>query len=65
MGSVMITGTGFSGATLQVFDLSGRALLCEPFNGSLVWDASSAPQGAYLVRVSDASGSSTLRIVKL
>lgn len=64
-GSVVITGTGFESAGVQIFDISGRTVLSEPFNGSLVWNASDVPLGAYLVRVTDASGSSTLRMMKL
>jgi len=64
-GSVVITGTGYDSAAIQIFDISGRTVLSGPFNGSLVWNAAEVPQGAYLVRVTDASGSSTLRMVKL
>ncbi|MFO7627422.1 MAG: T9SS type A sorting domain-containing protein [Candidatus Fermentibacteraceae bacterium] len=64
-GSVVITGTGFDSASIQIFDISGRTVLSGPFNGSLVWNASDVPQGAYMVRVTDAMGSSTLRMVKL
>lgn len=64
-GSVLITGTGFDVATLQVFDITGRAVLTTPFNGSFVWDAEDVPQGAYTARVSDASGSAALRLMKI
>ncbi len=64
-GSVVITGTGFDSATIQIFDISGRTVQSGPFTGSLVWNATDVPQGAYLARVTDASGSSTLRMVKL
>ncbi len=56
-GSVTFTGTGFGeGATIEVFDMSGRSLVDSPFGGSYTW-ASSAPAGVYLVRVRDAEGS--------
>lgn len=64
-GSVVITGTGFVSAGIQIFDITGRTVLSGPFNGSLVWNASDVPQGAYLVRVSDSQGSSALRLVRL
>jgi hypothetical protein len=64
-GSVLITGSGFGDATLQVFDISGRTVLREPFQGSLLWNAQDSPQGTYLVRVSDSSGSAVLRLVKI
>lgn len=63
--SVVITGTGFDAAAIQIFDISGRTVLSGPFNGSLFWDAGDVPPGAYLARVTDASGSSTLRMVRL
>lgn len=64
-GSVVISGTGFSDAILHVFDLYGRTVLTGPFSGNYVWDAGDVPQGAYVVRVSDACGSALLRMVKL
>lgn len=64
-GSVGITGAGFESAEISIFDISGRTVLSGPFAGSMVWNASTAPQGAYTVRVTDTVGSSTLRLVKL
>jgi hypothetical protein len=62
---VTVTGEGFSAGTLQIFDVSGRTVLEEPFSGSFAWDGSGVSNGTYFVRVTDNFGSSSLRLLKL
>lgn len=64
-GSVAISGTGFEGAEIQIFDLSGRSVLRESFPGSIVWCGEGVPTGTYIVRVTDGAGSALLRMLKL
>lgn len=63
--SVVITANGFGGATLDIFDLTGRRVENAEFSDSFTWDASAVPAGAYYVRISDTFGSETARMVKL
>ncbi|MBN1433542.1 T9SS type A sorting domain-containing protein [Candidatus Fermentibacterales bacterium] len=63
--SVVISASGFGPGSIRVFDLSGRAVVNEPFDGSFAWNGAGAANGTYLVRVEDADGASTLRLVKL
>ena len=63
--SVVITGTGFTEAVLDIFDVCGRRIESSPFSGSYTWDASDAPAGAYLARIRDAEGSATVRMVRI
>lgn len=62
---VAITAEGFSDGTLQIFDVSGRAVVECPFSGNFSWDGSGASRGTYFVRVTDSNGTSSLRLVKL
>jgi hypothetical protein len=63
--SVVISGTGFGDAVLEIYDMSGRIVETSSFRGSYRWDASEAPAGAYLVRLSDGTGSETARAVRI
>ena len=62
---VTVTGEGFSAGTLHIFDVYGRTILEVPFSGSFAWDGSGISNGTYFVRVTDDSGSSSLRLLKL
>ena len=62
---VTVTGEGFSAGTLRIFDVYGRTILEVPFSGSFAWDGSGVSNGTYFVRVTDDSGSSSLRLLKL
>lgn len=63
--SVVISGTGFvDGATIEIFDTTGRLVDAGPFAGSFTWTGSGAPAGAYLVRVSDGNSLESLRLVR-
>jgi hypothetical protein len=64
MESVMIQGTGFSNATLSIFDISGHRVVSEAFSGSYTWSGDIAT-GAYFVQVQDDQGVETLRLVRL
>jgi len=63
--SVVISGTGFvDGATIEIYDASGRMVDSAPFTGSFTWTGGGAPVGAYLVRVSDGSSLERLRLIR-
>ena len=62
---VTITGEDFSGGTIQIFDNSGRTVLEAPFSGSFAWDGCGSSSGIYFVRVTDNSGSSSLKLMKI
>lgn len=62
--SVTVTGSGFGQASIRIFDISGRTLITAPFNGTYIWDASSASPGMYFARVSDGSLTLVARLVK-
>ncbi len=62
--SVVITGTGFSGASLEIFDVFGRRLESSPFTGTYLWNASGVAHGIYFVRVSDANETRVLKLVR-
>lgn len=63
--SVVITGTGFGDAVIEIYDMSGRVVETSAFQESYRWDASGAPAGAYLARISDQGGSETVRMVRI
>ena len=65
--SVMINATGYAeGTTVEVFDLRGRLLETGSISASsYFWDASKEAAGTYLVRVSDTSNSSVVRLMKI
>lgn len=63
--SVVISGTGFGdGATIDIFDASGRIVDSAPFSGCFTWTGQGSPAGAYLVRVSDGSSLESLRLIR-
>jgi hypothetical protein len=64
-GSVTVQGAGFDEATLSVYDVYGRKLMERPFSGSAAIDGTGLAPGAYIVRVTDAAGSATLRLVRI
>ncbi|GEM_PF-558883 len=71
-GSVIITGSGFSGTTgIEIFDTYGHRILEAPFSGSYSWnghrgDGTQVPSGVYYVKVSDSTGrAASLSVVKL
>lgn len=70
-GSIVITETGFSGATLEIFDVCGRKVLIESIQGSFAWngcdpDGVPVPAGTYVIRISDINGPPLTRsIVRL
>jgi hypothetical protein len=63
--SVVVSGEGFSGAMLEIFDLTGRTVETASFQGNYAWNAANMPSGSYYVRVSDSSGEATARLVKI
>lgn len=63
-GSVLITGTGFSGAEISVYDIFGRSVASAPFPGSYLWNAQSVSPGIYFARVSDGFETLVARLVK-
>ncbi|MFO7627540.1 MAG: T9SS type A sorting domain-containing protein [Candidatus Fermentibacteraceae bacterium] len=63
-GSVLITGSGFSDAHIQVFDVFGRTVESAPFSHSYLWNAQSVSPGIYFARVSDSSETLVTRLVK-
>jgi len=62
---VTVTGEGFSGGTIQIFDIYGRTVLEAPFAGSFSWDGTGCSNGTCFVRVTDNFGSSSLKLVKI
>lgn len=63
--TVEIEGSGFGdGATLEIFDMSGRMIERAAFDGAFFWNGSNAPSGAYIVRVADGESLESLRLVK-
>lgn len=62
--SVLITGSGFAGAEIQLFDIFGRSVESAPFSGSYLWNAQSVSPGIYFARVSDSSETIVTRLVK-
>jgi hypothetical protein len=64
--SVTITSGGFgNGASIEIFDLTGRRVHSDGFTGAYTWNAVSMPPGAYFAVVSDESGSSVARFTKV
>jgi hypothetical protein len=65
--SVTIAGTGFGpDATIEIFDISGRSVVENPFTGTFTWRGASVPSGVYYVRVTDPSGTiQRLTVAKL
>jgi hypothetical protein len=63
-GSVLITGSGFTGAQIQLYDVFGRTVETAPFSGSYLWNAQSVSPGIYFARVSDNSETLVARLVK-
>ncbi len=63
--SVVITSDGFSNASLEIFDLTGRRMLNASFSGSFVWDAAGVPQGSYFAVISDEFGSAVTRLTRI
>lgn len=63
-GSVLITGSGFTDAQIQVFDVFGRTVESAQFSGSYLWNAQSVSPGIYFARVSDSSESLVTRLVR-
>ncbi|MEN8209511.1 MAG: T9SS type A sorting domain-containing protein [Candidatus Fermentibacteria bacterium] len=64
-GSVVISGDGFSNGIISIYDLQGRAVLSESFNGSFEWNAQEASAGCYFANVHDAQGSAVINLLKL
>lgn len=68
---VTISGEGFSqGAVLEIYDLTGRMVLTEPFGGSFTWSGTDncgrpSAAGAYIVVVRDGTLRENLRLVRL
>lgn len=53
-------------AVLQIFDVSGRTVLEDAFQGAFAWDARGVPSGPYFVVVRvNGEPSATLRLMKL
>ena len=65
MGAVTVQAQGFGDARIEVFDVAGRMVLDQPFTGSHTLDGSGMAPGAYIVRVHDGQGSSTLNLVRI
>jgi hypothetical protein len=64
--SVVITAEGFgSGASIEVFDLTGRRVQTGSFTGVYTWNAVNMPSGAYFAVVSDEAGSSIARLTRI
>jgi hypothetical protein len=63
--SVTIGSQGFGQGILTVYDMSGRALLTEPFSGSFLLNGSDLARGCYIVEVRDAEGADALKLMKL
>lgn len=64
-GSVVLSANGFSNGTISIYDVLGRIVLSESFNGSFEWDTSEVSNGCYFAEVTDSEGSSTVRLLKL
>ena len=64
--SLSIQGTGFGqNATVSIFDLNGRMVQSDQFDGDYTWDTATG-NGVYFVVVSDELGNyETLELVKL
>lgn len=63
--SVVITAEGFSGATIEIFDLSGRRVHTDSFSGVYTWNAMNVPAGSYFARVSDGTGSAVAGFTRI
>ena len=63
--SVVVSAQGFSGATIEIFDLTGRRVHTDGFSGVYTWNASGMPPGSYFAVVRDDEGSSAARFTKL
>lgn len=67
--SVTFTATGLTGeATIEIYDMMGRAVTESTFSGSFTWDGRAStgeevPSGVYLTKVSDPSGQSAFLTV--
>lgn len=63
--SVLVTGNGFTEASLEIFDVSGRRVHSADFPGSYTWNATGMPSGAYFMIVTDDRGSEILRLTRI
>lgn len=63
--SVVITAEGFSSATIEIFDLTGRRVHTDSFSGVYTWNAMNIPAGSYFARVSDGLGSAATRFTRI
>ncbi len=66
-GMTTLVGTGFSpGATLELFDLSGRRIIEAPFQEIFNLSGAGIPSGIYVARVTDPTGAmASLSVTKL
>lgn len=66
IGSVLITGTGFAAnAMIEIFDLQGRLVSNDPFDGAFNWDAAVANGIFFAVVRDDLGNCKILELVKL
>ncbi len=62
---VTISGAGFGdGATLEIFDMTGRRVAEAGFDGSYTWNGADVPSGAYVVRVGDEGTLDTISLIR-
>lgn len=65
MSSVTISGQGFNDGRIQIFDVSGRVLVDDGFQGEYLWNSTGNAPGTYYVRVFDNSGQENLKLIKI
>ncbi|MBD3277465.1 MAG: T9SS type A sorting domain-containing protein [Candidatus Aegiribacteria sp.] len=63
--SAVITGSGFEGATIEIFDVSGRTMESGDFSGSFTWNAADAPSGTYFAVVRGGGAVDVVRMTKI
>lgn len=61
----VITGSGFEGATIEIFDVAGRRMESGDFFGSFTWNAAEAPSGTYFAVVRGGGDLDVVRMTKI
>lgn len=62
---VTISGAGFGdGASIEIFDMTGRRVAEAGFDGSYTWNGADVPSGAYVVRVGGGGTLDTISLIR-
>ncbi|MBD3277024.1 MAG: T9SS type A sorting domain-containing protein [Candidatus Aegiribacteria sp.] len=65
LSSVTISGQGFSNGRIEIYDVFGRMIVDDGFQGEYSWNSTGEAPGTYFVRVFDGFGEESLKLIKL